>query len=499
MRKLNLKHVLPLLNAEHRFLQVLLTNFVLSKSQKGYRLSVRFDNKNLTVWSDLGKREVRKSIPKFAKKAKAYQDKLDDILIRHKISNFEFNDMEFPFRYASGGTLPIIRRGGRDYYCLFYREIEPIGWNIANGGCDSIHELLNPTDTIARELREELVAFNLKRKEWLLFEATEGEIADRLEFATVRKLICEQYSRLNLDRFKIAEMPLKWLDGPDELHVDFGGSISSKVMGCFLNVNAEDFGIEIDRIAWITMDPDTVFFDGESWGRTVVNSPVGLFDVEKCNLMVASGDTDFRPDIFFYNAARYDNGKQMIDNTVQRYVNRMAKKRPYEIKKNYWAAQFKFDLCPVTRRIIQRYISTLIGKKTEGYDIFISFALEDKHIARRVYEYLTEHTDKRIFFSELTLNTGDWQKQIDAALESAHLLVLVGTSINNILKPNVDFEWRSFRLLATKDSKKTIVPIMIGVDYNDMPLGLRLHQGFFLKSQRQLKSYLPKVLQACDK
>lgn len=499
MVKFDSKHVLPLLNSEHRFLEVLLTNFVFKKSQRGYRLDVGFDNENMAVWSDLGKREIREKIPNFVKKAKAYQDKLDDVLIRRKILNFEFDDKKFPFRYASGGTLPIIRRGGREYYCFFYREIDPIGWNIANGGCDSLHELLNPVDTITRELREELIAFNPKRKEWLLFEAAEGEMVDRPEFAAVRRLICKQYPHLNLDRFKIAEIPLKWLDGPDELHVKFEDKISSNVKGVFLNVNAEDFGIEIDRIAWITMDTDTTFFDGESWGEMVVNSPVGLFDVEQCNLLVASGCTDFRPDVFFYDATRYDNGKQMIDSAVRRYVNRMAKVRPYKVKKNYLAAQFKFDLCPVTRRIIQRYIPTLIGSKPVGYDMFISFASEDKHIARNVYEYLAVHTDKRIFFSETTLHDGNWQKQIDAALESAHLLVLVGTNISNTLKPNVEFEWRSFRLLANKDPKKTIVPFMIGVNPDDMPLSLRLCQGVFPKSQRQLKSHLPELIRLCNK
>jgi len=51
----------------------------------------------------------------------------------------------------------VIRCNDRDYYCLFYREIAPVGWNIANGGAESVAELLDPLATIERELREELI------------------------------------------------------------------------------------------------------------------------------------------------------------------------------------------------------------------------------------------------------------------------------------------------------------------------------------------------------
>jgi hypothetical protein len=45
-----------------------------------------------------------------------------------------FKDPLFPFRYASGGVLPILRIGRKEFFCFFYRDIDPVGWNIANGG-----------------------------------------------------------------------------------------------------------------------------------------------------------------------------------------------------------------------------------------------------------------------------------------------------------------------------------------------------------------------------
>lgn len=501
MLKFNRSSVLPFVNAEHRFIEVLVPDFKLDKSRTGYRLDVRFDNKNLAVWSDMGKREVRRRIPGFAKKAKKYQKELDDVLVRAELPHYRFNDEEFPFRYASGGTLPIVRRGGKEYYCFFYRDVYPIGWNIANGGCDSFYELMNPVETIARELREELIAFDIRRRKWLLFEAMEGEVVDRPEFAAARKLICKQFPNLKLEKFRTTEIPLKWLDAPDEVHVQFGDSMSSELRGCFLNINAEDFGIEIDRIARLVVNPDTRFFDGESWGGIVVNSPVGLFDVDRLNNLVAIGCRHFLPDLFFCNAEHYADGPGMIKKAVQQYVKRMSKKRPYPVMKRYNAAPLKFDLCPVTRRIVQRYIATLIKIKPDSFDIFISFASEDKRIAQRVYGYLVRNTGLRVFFSAATLHDGNWSRKIDQALESARLFVLVGTSVENIWKLNIEFEWRAFDLLIKSHPKiqRKLVPVMIGIDPVTMPLLLRLYHGHFLNNQRQLKSCLPKLLQLCDR
>lgn len=494
MCKFKSDNVLPLRNADHRFLEVLINHFSLSKSEKGFCLDVKFDYRNCAIWSDLGKRHIKEKIHNFEKKSNIYQEKLDDFLLRGKGRTYHFSDKDFLFRYASGGTLPIIRRGRNEYYSFFYRDIDPIGWNIANGGCDSLHELLNPNETIDRELREELVAFNRKRKEWLLFEAGEGVELDRPGLIAVRKIISKQFPHLNLGSFKTTEIPLKWLDGPDELNVTFEKESRSQVRKCFLNINAEDFGIEIDRIAWITIDPETICFDGESWDEIVVNSPVCLFEVERFNNLVASGCKEFLPDVFFYDAQLYENGSQQIQKAIELYIQRISKKRPYHMIQAYRNTPLKFDMCPATRRIVQRYISTLVETKRGAYDIFISFASEDKRYAQRIYEYLARKSNKRIFFSDAILQDGNFSRQIDQALESAELLILVGTSTNKILKPFVEFEWRTFHLLSlTERKKRNLIPVMIGVDPQEMPLLLRLYQGHFLKNSHQLQSCLLKL------
>jgi hypothetical protein len=145
-----LRFVRPLWMAQNHFLEVLITHFTLLRRKDGHgvELEVHFDQETPAVWSDLGKYDVQNMIVDFAAEAARYQKELDAFLLNGRDTVYEFNDPHFPFRYASGGTLPIVRMGEKEYYCLFYRDVYPVGWNIANGGCDNIEELLHPVDTI---------------------------------------------------------------------------------------------------------------------------------------------------------------------------------------------------------------------------------------------------------------------------------------------------------------------------------------------------------------
>jgi hypothetical protein len=140
---------------------------------------------------------------------------------------------------------------------------------------------------------------------------------------------------------------------------------------------------------------------------------------------------------------------------------------------------------------------TLTEKKRGEYDIFISFASEDRLIARRIYEYLSRNSNKRVFFSEVNLQNGIWATQIERALESAEKLILVGTNINNISKQYVEYEWRAFHLLALTEAeakKRTLVPVIIGFDPRELPLPLRLYQGHYLQDESEIEFCLPQLL-----
>jgi len=66
-----------------------------------------------------------------------------------------------PFRWASGGYLPIFCIDGVRYCMLFLRDLKPVvGWNVANGASDSKDELWNVEQILDREPKEEILIIN---------------------------------------------------------------------------------------------------------------------------------------------------------------------------------------------------------------------------------------------------------------------------------------------------------------------------------------------------
>lgn len=59
---------------------------------------------------------------------------------------------DFPLRWASGGCLAIVEIEGDEWVALFFRDILPIGWNVGNGGSESLDEHSDVTSLLRREL-----------------------------------------------------------------------------------------------------------------------------------------------------------------------------------------------------------------------------------------------------------------------------------------------------------------------------------------------------------
>ena len=138
------------------FFQVLLRNFILKQDRNGCLcLRVNVD-KNLEVITTGGQKqdffqEIKESHPAKDKMVR----QLDEFMQTGEAKNFDCR--AWPFRYANGGALPVVRLNGIQYVCLFYRDIFPVGWNIANGASDSYAELYFPDRIIKREFGEEFV------------------------------------------------------------------------------------------------------------------------------------------------------------------------------------------------------------------------------------------------------------------------------------------------------------------------------------------------------
>ncbi len=477
--------VRPLRIAENDFLQVLVPRFSLTRCGRGNKLQVSFDEDAPTIWKREAKHELELKMYDFKRKASKIQKELEAFLLGKEPKEYRFHDADFLFRYASGGALPVLRMGENEYYCFFYREISPIGWNIANGGCDSKEELLNPLDTIERELREELLIVDTKNEKRYVFEADAGKPLDRPEFAMALRFWEERFRQLDFPRFEELVIPLKWLNGPDCLEVQIGDEEPRKTEGCFLNINAIDYGIEVDRIAKVNVDEDAILLDGEPIGEGLVNAAVGLFEVSRLNVEVQAEAKDFFPDIVFFDAERYDRKKArhvVQDKFLPRAADIYLKEREVE---KWKCSEHKYDLCPVTKNLMKRHL-LLQAEEAEpaaiaeaDFDVFISFSRTDTSAAKRVHDFLVEK-GYRVFFSEETLHESDFGPAIDAGLDSAACLVGVATKPENLKRPWVRYEWTTFFYDIMSKRKKHQNPMIVaffsGFHPADLPRPFRLYK-----------------------
>ncbi len=120
-----------------------------------------------------------------------------------------------------------------------------------------------------------------------------------------------------------------------------------------------------------------------------------------------------------------------------------------------------------------------VSSKEEPYDVFISYKELDENgertldsvIAQDIY---TELTDKgyRVFFSRISLESKlgvEYEPYIFAALNSAKVMLVVGTDYDYFNAVWVKNEWSRFLALIASGQKKTLIPVFKGIDAYDMP------------------------------
>ena len=120
-----------------------------------------------------------------------------------------------------------------------------------------------------------------------------------------------------------------------------------------------------------------------------------------------------------------------------------------------------------------------VSGKEEPYDVFISYKETDEHgdrtldsvIAQDIYTELTEK-GYRVFFSRVSLEDKlgtEYEPYIFAALNSAKVMLVVGTDYENFDAVWVKNEWSRFLKLIASGQKKTLIPVFKNMDAYDMP------------------------------
>ena len=120
-----------------------------------------------------------------------------------------------------------------------------------------------------------------------------------------------------------------------------------------------------------------------------------------------------------------------------------------------------------------------VSGKEEPYEVFISYKETDEKgertldsvIAQDIYTELTER-GHRTFFSRISLEDKlgtEYEPYIFAALNSAKVMLVVGTDFENYDSVWVKNEWSRFLKLIAAGQKKTLIPVFKNMDAYDMP------------------------------
>ena len=119
------------------------------------------------------------------------------------------------------------------------------------------------------------------------------------------------------------------------------------------------------------------------------------------------------------------------------------------------------------------------SRSTEPYDVFISYKeldetgerTRDSILAQEIYYRLAEK-GWRVFFSRISLEDvpgTEYEPYIFAALNSAKVMVVVGTSEANLNAVWVKNEWSRFLAMMRKDRSKLLIPCYRDMDPYDLP------------------------------
>lgn len=120
-----------------------------------------------------------------------------------------------------------------------------------------------------------------------------------------------------------------------------------------------------------------------------------------------------------------------------------------------------------------------ISSKEEPFDIFICYKetdstgrrTEDSVYAQNIYKELTNEGYK-VFFSRITLEDKlgtEYEPYIFAALNSAKVMIVVGTSAENLNSPWVQNEWSRYLNLIKNGEDKVLIPVYKNMSPYDLP------------------------------
>jgi hypothetical protein len=268
-----------------------------------FRLEVDLCDQSYGIYNNAGKLFLRKTFldERFKLRCIKKSEKIENFIKSEKtLQNELIIDLgDTPIRWASGGILPIARWNGRYWYVLYFRDIYPVGLNIANGASEAKEEYKNLYSLIYREFSEELILLNdepnpgdrppVKQKLFRFpFRPLPEKTSSRIRNGEF--LIKHKQLRKEHDNFLIAfdEGPeIRPVTTPFEVRITYHDTnlrdvLHHDVSNVIFNVNPTEFGIEVLLVSTFEMDDEDYLMDGEIWeiGPALVRQPIILLSCD---------------------------------------------------------------------------------------------------------------------------------------------------------------------------------------------------------------------------
>ena len=128
------------------------------------------------------------------------------------------------------------------------------------------------------------------------------------------------------------------------------------------------------------------------------------------------------------------------------------------------------------------------SQNAEPYDVFICYKesdadgqrTRDSLMAQDIYYQLTEQ-GRKVFFARITLEDvagTEYEPYIFAALNSAKVMIVVGTKAEHLNAVWVKNEWSRFLAMMKKDRHKLLLPCYRDMDPYDLPEQLSVLQSY---------------------
>lgn len=284
-------------------IQLLHGGLTWQSDDRSCRVEVDLREQKLGIYSNAGKRFLGTRFPlagsDAVERAQLFHDQVRNIG-RSRSSHppkrkWAFDNPPHRLRWASAGYLPVVRWRGQRWFALFFRDIPPIGWNIANGASNDSTERRRPSILAVREAKEELVVVEHPPE----FDMESHRIALRFgeidEFDHDAEPLLSHHDRLRLqhDRITIKRssmtLPVRRIAGRTSVRVydsdAIGADLVYETAGVYVSINPVELGIEVTSVGEFDLPDHAAILDGETrvdpnqGQHQLIRRPVALFSL----------------------------------------------------------------------------------------------------------------------------------------------------------------------------------------------------------------------------